>query len=114
MEAEGQYSKLVSDIPDPDITISLGCNVGCPFIGRPFDDNWGCLLYTSCYISTACLTSLFFQLTNPYMSFTKNRTKFTTTGIYAGFSKDARTHNTMSTTSVSYTHLDVYKRQLSQ
>ena len=41
MEAEGQYSKLVSDIPDPDITISMGCNVGCPFIGRPFDDNWG-------------------------------------------------------------------------
>ena len=40
MEAEGQYSKLVSDIPDPDITISMGCNVGCPFIGRPFDDNW--------------------------------------------------------------------------
>ena len=25
----------------PDITISMGCNVGCPFIGRPFDDNWG-------------------------------------------------------------------------
>ena len=41
MEAEGQYSKLVSDIPDPDITISMGCNVGCPFMGRPFDDNWG-------------------------------------------------------------------------
>ena len=41
MEAEGQYSKLVSDIPDPDITISMGCNVGCPFIGKPFDDNWG-------------------------------------------------------------------------
>ena len=41
MEAEGQYSKLVSDIPDPDITISMGCNVGCPFIGSPFDDNWG-------------------------------------------------------------------------
>ena len=20
---------------------SMGCNVGCPFIGRPFDDNWG-------------------------------------------------------------------------
>ncbi len=41
MEAEGQLSKLVSDIPDPDIAISMGCNVGCPFIGRPFDDNWG-------------------------------------------------------------------------
>lgn len=36
-----QYSKLVSDIPEPDIAISMGCNVGCPFIGRPFDDNWG-------------------------------------------------------------------------
>ena len=41
MAAEGQYSQLVRDIPDPDITISMGCNVGCPFIGRPFDDNWG-------------------------------------------------------------------------
>ena len=36
-----QYSKLVQNIPEPDIAISMGCNVGCPFIGRPFDDNWG-------------------------------------------------------------------------
>ena len=36
-----QYSKLLSDIPEPDIAISMGCNVGCPFIGRGFDDNWG-------------------------------------------------------------------------
>ena len=36
-----QYSKLLSAIPEPDIAISMGCNVGCPFIGRPFDDNWG-------------------------------------------------------------------------
>ena len=36
-----QYSKLISDIPQPDIAISMGCNVACPFIGRPFDDNWG-------------------------------------------------------------------------
>ena len=35
-----QHSKLISDIPEPDIAISMGCNVGCPFIGRPFDDNW--------------------------------------------------------------------------
>ena len=41
MEENGQYSKLISDIPEPDIVISMGCNVGCPFIGRPFDDNWG-------------------------------------------------------------------------
>ena len=38
---ETQYSKLISDIPEPDIAISMGCNVGCPFIGRAFDDNWG-------------------------------------------------------------------------
>ena len=25
-----QYSKLITDIPDPDIAISMGCNVGCP------------------------------------------------------------------------------------
>ena len=36
-----QYSKLLVDIPTPDIAISMGCNVGCPFIGRAFDDNWG-------------------------------------------------------------------------
>lgn len=36
-----QYSKLMADIPVPDIAISMGCNVGCPFIGRDFDDNWG-------------------------------------------------------------------------
>ena len=36
-----QYSKLISDILSPDVAISMGCNVGCPFIGRDFDDNWG-------------------------------------------------------------------------
>ena len=36
-----QHSKLISQIPEPDIAISMGCNVGCPFIGRAFDDNWG-------------------------------------------------------------------------
>ena len=38
---KAQYTKLILDIPEPDIVISMGCNVGCPFIGRPFDDNWG-------------------------------------------------------------------------
>lgn len=36
-----QYSKLITEIPNPDVAISMGCNVGCPFIGRAFDDNWG-------------------------------------------------------------------------
>ena len=38
---ETQHSKLISDIPDPDIAISMGCNVSCPFIGRGFDVDWG-------------------------------------------------------------------------
>lgn len=38
---ETQYSKLISDIPNPDIAISMGCNVECPYIERRFDDNWG-------------------------------------------------------------------------
>lgn len=38
---ENQYSKRINQIPEPDIAISMGCNVECPFIGRPFDENWG-------------------------------------------------------------------------
>lgn len=38
-----QYSKTFDKIPSPDIAISMGCDVGCPFIGRAFDDNWGLL-----------------------------------------------------------------------
>lgn len=41
MNAKGYYSKLIDEIPDPDIAISMGCDVGCPFIDRPFDDDWG-------------------------------------------------------------------------
>jgi len=32
-----QYSKPFDKIPSPDIAISMGC----PYIGRDFDDNWG-------------------------------------------------------------------------
>ena len=35
-----QYSKTVDQIPVPDVAISMGCEVGCPYIGRGFDDNW--------------------------------------------------------------------------
>lgn len=38
---ETQYSKTFDKIPEPDIAVSMGCDVGCPFIGRAFDDNWG-------------------------------------------------------------------------
>ncbi len=36
-----QYSKTFDKIPSPDVAISMGCDVGCPFIGRSFDYNWG-------------------------------------------------------------------------
>ena len=37
---QSQYSKTVDKIPAPDIAISMGCDVGCPYIGRAFDDDW--------------------------------------------------------------------------
>ena len=35
-----QYSKTIDQIPKPDIVISMGCMDGCPYIGRPFDEDW--------------------------------------------------------------------------
>jgi arsenate reductase len=38
---QSQYSKIIDKIPAPDIAISMGCDVGCPYIGRTFDDDLG-------------------------------------------------------------------------
>ena len=35
-----QHSKTFDKIPMPDIAISMGCDVGCPYIGKAFDKNW--------------------------------------------------------------------------
>ena len=40
MEKE-QYPKIYKDIDEPDIIISMGCDVGCPYVGRPIDFDWG-------------------------------------------------------------------------
>lgn len=45
---QSQYSKTFDSIPEPDIAISMGCDVGCPYIGRAFDDNWGLNDPTGC------------------------------------------------------------------
>lgn len=45
---ETQYSKTADKIPTPDIAISMGCDVGCPYIGKEFDDNWGLQDPTGC------------------------------------------------------------------
>lgn len=36
-----QFSKTFDKIPTPDVAISMGCEVGCPYISRGFDENWG-------------------------------------------------------------------------
>ena len=40
MEKE-QYSKLLSDIPQVDIVITMGCNVQCPFLPCEHREDWG-------------------------------------------------------------------------
>ena len=40
MVARGQSPKTIGQIPAPDVAISMGCGVRCPFIGRPFDADW--------------------------------------------------------------------------
>lgn len=40
MEKE-QFSKLITDIPQPDIVITMGCNVECPYLPCKYRDDWG-------------------------------------------------------------------------
>ncbi len=41
IDMTGQYSKLISDIPQPDIVITMGCNVKCPNIYCSEIYDWG-------------------------------------------------------------------------
>lgn len=41
MEAEGQYSKLLSEIPAADVVITMGCNVQCPCLPCKMREDWG-------------------------------------------------------------------------
>ena len=36
-----QYSKLLSDIPQVDAVITMGCNVRCPFLPCSHREDWG-------------------------------------------------------------------------
>lgn len=38
---ETQHSKLLSDIPEVDIVIKMGCNVICPFLPAKHIEDWG-------------------------------------------------------------------------
>lgn len=38
---ENQKSKLLSDIPEVDIVITMGCNVTCPYLPCNHREDWG-------------------------------------------------------------------------
>ncbi|MGN1018861.1 MAG: arsenate reductase ArsC [Aristaeellaceae bacterium] len=41
MEAEGQHSKLLTDLPAVDVVITMGCNVQCPALPCRYREDWG-------------------------------------------------------------------------
>ena len=38
---ETQCSKLLEEIPQPDIVVLMGCNVSCPHLTARHTENWG-------------------------------------------------------------------------
>lgn len=40
MEAEGQHSKLLSDLPPVDVVVTMGCNVQCPSLSCKWREDW--------------------------------------------------------------------------
>ena len=36
-----QYSKLLDELPEIDIVITMGCNVKCPFLPCKYREDWG-------------------------------------------------------------------------
>jgi arsenate reductase len=38
---ETQYSKMLTDIPEVDIVVKMGCNVVCPYLPAEHTEDWG-------------------------------------------------------------------------
>lgn len=38
---ETQYSKLLTDLPEVDISVKMGCNVACPIAPADYEEDWG-------------------------------------------------------------------------
>lgn len=36
-----QYSKLITDLLEIDITVKMGCNVACPVAPSDYEEDWG-------------------------------------------------------------------------
>ena len=41
MEAEGQHSKMLDELPPVDGVVTMGCNVQCPFLPCKWREDWG-------------------------------------------------------------------------
>ena len=41
MEAEGQHSKLLSDLPPVNVAVTMGCGVRCPSLPCGRREDWG-------------------------------------------------------------------------
>lgn len=38
---ETQHPKLIGDIPEVDIVVTMGCNVVCPYLPSKHEEDWG-------------------------------------------------------------------------
>lgn len=38
---ETQHSKLVTELPEMDVVVKMGCNVVCPFLPSKHEEDWG-------------------------------------------------------------------------
>ncbi len=38
---ETQRSKLLTDIPEVDVVVTMGCNVNCPYLPCRYREDWG-------------------------------------------------------------------------
>ena len=36
-----QYSKLLTDVPEVDVVVKMGCNVVCPYLPAEHTEDWG-------------------------------------------------------------------------
>ncbi|MEL7658634.1 MAG: arsenate reductase ArsC [Bacillota bacterium] len=36
-----QYSKLLTDIPEVEVVVKMGCNVVCPYLPADYTEDWG-------------------------------------------------------------------------
>lgn len=38
---ETQHSKLITELPEIDVVVKMGCNVVCPFVPSKHEEDWG-------------------------------------------------------------------------